>query len=131
MGLPAMLTDLLDRRTFVTVSTINQDGSPQSSVIWATYDTGTGEVVFSTVLGRRKTRNMERDPRVSICAFDPIDQYKYVEVRGVVTMTTEGGDALIERLSQHYLGRSYVESSPDNVRVVCRMAVTHSFVRGG
>jgi PPOX class probable F420-dependent enzyme len=130
MGLPAMLTDLLDRKVFTVLSTVNRDGSPQSSVIWAKYDTDADQVVFSTILGRRKTRNMERDPRVSLCAYDPANPYRYVEVRGTVSMTTEGGNELIEELSQHYQGKPYTESSPDNVRVVCRLTLTHTFARG-
>src|SRR6516165_7748940 len=77
--LPDLLRDLLDARAFAVLSTINPDGSPPSSVIWATYDGD--EVVFSTILGRRKTRNMERDPRVSLCVYDRADPYRYVEVR--------------------------------------------------
>ncbi len=113
---------LIDGNVFVTLSTINPDGGPQSSVIWVKRDGD--EVVFSTILGRRKTLNMERDPRVSLCFFDPANPYRYIEVRGTVTMTTEGGPELIEELSQRYDGRSFTESSPDNVRVVCRVTAT-------
>ena len=113
---------LIDGNVFVTLSTINPDGGPQSSVIWVKRDGD--EVVFSTILGRRKTLNMERDPRVSLCFFDPANPYRYIEVRGTVTMTTDGGPELIEELSQRYDGRSFTESSPDNVRVVCRVTAT-------
>ena len=119
----AMLTDLarelLDRNTFVVLSTLNPDGSPQSSVIWAKRDGDT--LVFSTILGRRKTRNMQRDPHVSACFYDPADPYRYVEIRGTVSMTTEGGPELIQELSRRYDGEPFTESSPDNVRVVCRL----------
>jgi len=118
----------LDRRTFVVVSTVNKDGSPQSSVIWATYDTDTGEVVFSTILGRRKTRNMERDPRVSICAYDPADPYYYFTVEGTVTLVEEGGDELIDELSHKYDGKPFTPT-PGATRVVCRLTpdrvITH------
>ena len=113
---------LIDGNVFVTLSTINPDGGPQSSVIWVKRDGD--EVVFSTILGRRKTLNMEPDPRVSLCFFDPANPYRYIEVRGTVTMTTDGGPELIEELSQRYDGRSFTESSPDNVRVVCRVTAT-------
>jgi PPOX class probable F420-dependent enzyme len=126
MELPALPRELLDKRAFVVLSTVNVDGSPQSSVIWATYEGD--EILFSTILGRRKTRNMQRDPRVSLCAYDPADPYTYVEVRGTVSMTTEGGDELIERLSQAYDGKPFREGHPDNVRVVCRVAATHVVV---
>jgi PPOX class probable F420-dependent enzyme len=107
MALPDLLTRLLDANTFVVLCTVNADGSPQSSVIWAKRD---GDViVFSTIRGRRKTRNMERDPRISLCLYDPADPYVYVEVRGAVTMTEEGGPELIEELSQRYDGTSFTE----------------------
>jgi PPOX class probable F420-dependent enzyme len=122
LPLPELATRLLDANVFVTVSTINPDGGPQSSVIWAKRD---GDViVFSTILGRRKTLNMQRDPRVSLCFFDPDNAYKYIEVRGTVTMTTDGGPELIEELSQRYDGRTFTEGNPDNVRVVCRVDAT-------
>ncbi len=127
MQLPPLLRQLLDRRAFAVLSTVNADGSPQSSVIWATH-TG-DEIVFSTILGRRKTRNMERDPRVSVCVYDPADPYRYVEVRGTVTMTTDGGDELIQQLSQAYDGKPFREPRPTNVRVVCRFSPARSVVR--
>jgi PPOX class probable F420-dependent enzyme len=127
MELPALAKELLDKRSFAVVSTINPDGAPQASVVWATYEGD--ELLFSTIRGRRKTRNMERDPRASLCMYDPDDPYRYVEVRGRVSMTTEGGDELIERLSQAYDGKPFREGSPDNVRVVCRVTPTKVVTR--
>ena len=121
--LPAELRDLLDARAFAVLSTVNADGSPQSSVIWATYEGD--DVIFSTILGRRKTLNMSRDPRVSLCVYDGANPYSYVEVRGTVSMTQEGGPELIEQLSQAYDGRTFTESNAANVRVVVRIAPTH------
>ena len=117
------LTDLakrlLDERTFAVVSTINPDGAPQSSVVWVKRDGD--EVVFSTIRGRRKTRNMERDPRVNVALYDPADPYRYVEIRGTVSLTEEGGPELIQELSRKYDGEPFTEGHPDNVRVVVRV----------
>jgi PPOX class probable F420-dependent enzyme len=118
---------LLDGPVFVVLGTVNPDGAPQSSVVWAKRDGD--EIVFSTIRGRRKARNMERDPRVSLCAYDPADPYVYVEVRGTVAMTEEGGDALIDELSRAYTGKPWSEASPDNVRVVCRVTPTRVVTR--
>ncbi len=127
-ALPDLVRDLLDTTTFVVLTTVNPDGGPQSSVIWVKRE---GDViVFSTILGRRKTRNMQRDPRMSICAYDPADPYRYFEARGRVSMTTEGGPELIQELSQKYDGKPFREGRPDNVRVVCRMAPERVIVRG-
>ncbi|MET7396407.1 PPOX class F420-dependent oxidoreductase [Dactylosporangium sp. NPDC005572] len=113
------LRALLDRKAFLVLGTVNPDGGPQSSVIWARYDGD--ELVFSTIRGRRKTRNMERDPRVSICVYDPANPYRYVEVRGTVTLTEEGGPELINELSLAYDGVPFTEKVPGVTRVVCRV----------
>ena len=125
-ALPELARTLLDANVFVVLTTINPDGGPQSSVIWAKRDGD--QVVFSTILGRRKTRNLQRDPRVSLCFYDPAEPYWYVELRGTVTMTQDGGPALIQELSQRYVGRPFTESSPSNVRVVCRLHLTKAIV---
>jgi PPOX class probable F420-dependent enzyme len=120
------LTDLakrlIDEPTFAVLSTINPDGAPQSSVVWVKRDGD--DVVFSTIRGRRKTRNMERDPRVTVTLYDPADPYRYVEVRGAVSLTEEGGPELIQELSQKYDGTPFTEGHPDNVRVVVRVTPT-------
>jgi PPOX class probable F420-dependent enzyme len=119
LPVPALLRELLDANAFAVIATINPDGAPQSSVIWAKVDGD--DVVFSTILSRRKTLNMQRDPRVSLCVYDPADPYRYVEVRGRVVMTKDGGPELIQELSQRYTGTPFEESDPANVRVVCRI----------
>ncbi|HEX4226970.1 MAG TPA: PPOX class F420-dependent oxidoreductase, partial [Pseudonocardiaceae bacterium] len=79
---------LLDGNNFPVVATINKDGSAQTSVLWAKRDGDT--MIFATVRGRLKERNMARDPRVSVSVFDTEDPYNYVEIRGRVEMTDEG-----------------------------------------
>ena len=125
--LPEAAKRLLDANSYWVLSTINPDGSPQSSVIWAKGDGE--EIAFSTILGRRKTKNMQRDPRVSLIAYDPADPERYVEVRGSVSMTQDGGRELIEELSLRYDGVPFREGKPDNVRVVCRVRATKVIVR--
>ena len=120
--LPALARELLDKHTFAVITTVNPDGSPQASVIWAKRDRD--EIVFSTIRGRRKTRNIQRDPRVSFVAYDPANPYRYVEVRGSVSMTEQGGDALIDELCRAYQGRPWPHR-PGEVRVVCRLPAGH------
>ena len=87
--LPDTARRLLNPPVFAVLTTVNADGGPQSSVVWLR--TEGDDLVFSTIRGRLKCRNMEREPRVSVCAYDPADPYTYVEVRGTVTMTEDGG----------------------------------------
>jgi PPOX class probable F420-dependent enzyme len=127
--LPDIAKKLLDSTTFAVISTINSDGSPQSSVIWVKRDGD--DILFATVRGRRKTRNMERDPRVSLVAYDPDNPYQYFEVRGTVTLTDEGGRELINDLSLKYRGGPYPVEPPDVVRVVCRLTPQRAYGHPG
>lgn len=127
-SLPKLVRELLDAPTFVVVTTLNPDGGPQSSVVWVMRDGD--EVVFSTVRGRRKARNMMRDPRVTICGFDPTNPYRYFEVRGLVSLSEEGGRALIDQLSNKYQGTDYQYDPPDAVRLICRVTATKVLAQG-
>jgi PPOX class probable F420-dependent enzyme len=126
--LPQQAKDLLDAANIVTVATINPDGSPQSSILWATYDGD--DLLLSTIVGRAKERNFRRDPRVSVLIHDKTNAYSYIEARGTVTLTTEGGPELINSLAQTYTGDRYTgDDGTDNVRVVVRVSVEHLVVR--
>jgi len=123
MGIP--LNDatfrLLDGKTYAVLATVNHDGSPQTSVIWVGRDGG--DVVFSTVEGRVKHRNMVRDPRVSISVIDSADPENYVELRGRVSMTPDVGRQLDTELSWKYDGKDPGADRPGAVRVVVRLVV--------
>ena len=124
--LPQDARELLDARVFAVLSTVSASGAPQSSVIWVKRDGA--DTLFSTIEGRLKTRNMQRNPRVSLCLYDPEDPYVYAEIRGEVTMTTEGGDALIDELSQAYDNKPW-KHRPNETRLVCRVAPTKVITR--
>ena len=117
---PATLR-LLDGRNYAVLATVNPDGSPQTSVVWVGRD-GT-DLLFSTVEGRVKHRNMARDSRVSVTIIDSADPENYVELRGRVTMTPDVGRRLDTQLSWKYDGRDPGEDRPGAVRVVVRMEV--------
>ncbi|MER7768071.1 PPOX class F420-dependent oxidoreductase [Kitasatospora sp. NPDC096140] len=111
---------LIDGKSFAVVSTIQPDGSPQSSVVWVKRDGD--DILFSTVEGRRKHLNLVRDPRVSILLNPADSPYEYLEARGEVTMTTEGGRDLIDELAAKYRGvDKYTWDGPDDVRVIVRL----------
>jgi PPOX class probable F420-dependent enzyme len=112
---------LLDGKNYAVLATINPDGSPQTSVLWVGRDGN--DLLFSTVAGRVKHRNMERDPRVSATVLDSADPENYVELRGQVSMTPDVDRALDTRLSWKYDGRDPGEDRPGAVRVVVRMVV--------
>ncbi|GFE15061.1 hypothetical protein Sgleb_31080 [Streptomyces glebosus] len=117
------LKKLLDTPVFVTVATVQPDGSPQVSPVWVKRDGD--DLLISTTVGRRKERNLRRDARVSV-VVQPFDApYTYAEVRGSASLSTEGGQELIDQLSQKYTGKPYAEFNPasadDAERVVVRI----------
>ena len=112
---------LLDGRHFAVLATINPDGGPQTSAMWLGRDGD--DVLFSTVAGRRKHRNLLRDPRASVTVLDSADPYNYVELRGSVTFAEDVGRAFDIGLSWSYDGKDPDEDPPDAVRLVGRIVV--------
>ncbi|MFE7134961.1 PPOX class F420-dependent oxidoreductase [Streptomyces sp. NPDC057638] len=117
------LKALLDTPVFVHIATIQPDGSPQVSPVWVKRDGD--DLLISTTVGRRKEKNLRRDPRVTV-VVQPFDApYTYAEIRGEVTLTTEGGQELIDDLSRKYTGKDYADFNPaaaeDAPRVVVRV----------
>ena len=112
---------LLAQPIFASLATIGPDGHPQVTVVWV--DVEGDAVVFNTAEGRKKHRNIEADPRVTIMAIDPENGYRYVELRGRARMTTAGGDEGIDALSQKYLGKPYPFRRDGEVRVQIEMDV--------
>jgi PPOX class probable F420-dependent enzyme len=112
---------ILDAPEFATIATLQPDGQPHLSVVWIERDGD--DVLISTVKGRQKFRNIERDPRVAVLVYPKDAPYSYVEIRGTAEMTEEGGRELIDRLARQYRGwdRYPADDGTDNVRVVVRI----------
>jgi PPOX class probable F420-dependent enzyme len=116
--------ELLDGRNYAVLATINPDGSPHTSAMWVGRDGD--DVVMSTVVGRRKQRNMARDPRISVTVIDSADAENYVELRGRVTMTPDTGLVVDNRLSWKYDGKDKDQDPPGTERVVVRLTVARA-----
>ncbi|MCR8574071.1 PPOX class F420-dependent oxidoreductase [Streptomyces sp. Isolate_219] len=117
------LKQLLDTPVFVTVTTVQPDGSPQASPVWVKRDGD--DLLISTTVGRRKEKNIRRDPRVSVVVQPSDAPYTYAEVRGTASLSTEGGQELIDELSRKYTGKLYADFNPagitDDESVVVRI----------
>ena len=130
MNLPEGLVSLLHQPSLCFLTTLMPDGAPQMTQTWVNTD---GErVVINTVQGFQKVKNVERDPRVTVCVTDPSSPHSYYEVRGrVVKVTTEGGAEHIEALAQRYLGAPYPWfGGRDQVRVILSIAADKIHGRG-
>ena len=112
---------LLDGRHYAVLATINPDGGPQTSAMWVGRDGD--DVLMSTVAGRRKHRNLEREPRASVTILDSDDPYNYVELRGTVTLSEDVGRAFDIGLSWKYDGTDPDPDRPGAVRLIIRLEV--------
>jgi PPOX class probable F420-dependent enzyme len=119
ISLSDAVRELVDGKNYATLATINADGSPQTSAMWVGRDGD--DLLFSTIAGRLKDRNMRRDPRVSVTIMDREDPENYTEIRGTATITEAGGRELDDRLSWKYDGKEAGEDVPGAVRVVVRV----------
>jgi PPOX class probable F420-dependent enzyme len=94
----------LDENAYVgTVTTLREDGSPHSTIVWV--DVEDGKVSFNTATGRAKPKHLERDPRTSLLVVDPNDTHKWVAVSGSAQVTEDGADAQIDKLAKKYIGK--------------------------
>ena len=117
MLIPDALRDLIATGPLVHLTTLNQDGSPQVTVVWVGLDGD--EFVSGHMRNLRKLRNVRRDPRVAISFLGPetnawgLREYAVVYGTGYVT---EGAAAdLLQRLARVYIGPDVV-FPPEQVR---------------
>jgi PPOX class probable F420-dependent enzyme len=102
------------------VTTLRDDGSPHSTVVWV--DREDGLVSFNTARGRAKERHIAHDPRVSLTVVDPQDPYRWVAVTGKAELVDEGADEQIDKLAKKYLGEDeYPWRDPAQRRVKVRI----------
>ena len=116
--LPDRLKGVLDSRAFAHLTTLDPDGSPQSSAMWIMRDGD--RIVFNTAEGRRKWRNLKADSRVSISISQIDDPYQNWSIQGkVLEMRTSDGVDVIDALARKYVDGvdKYPWLTPGMVRV--------------
>jgi PPOX class probable F420-dependent enzyme len=109
-GLPESTHRLFTEPKNVTIITLDPDGSPQASLVWAERDGD--ELLIGVEEKHRKTRNLQRDPRVTLVIQDdrisPRGLTQYVVLRGTAVLEGPGiptiYKALMDKQSARYLG---------------------------
>jgi PPOX class probable F420-dependent enzyme len=126
VALPASHLDLLTRPVCGVFTTLGPDGHPESSLVWVDHDGTCARI--NTTLERRKGRNLQADPRVSLLIVDPENTGRFLQVRGDVELVTAGAiehlAALTRRYTRHpaYYGHIYpLEQRARETRVICRI----------
>ena len=108
--------ELLDSKNHAVVSTLNENGSIHSTVVWANVEDGV--VAVNSAVGRKWPTNLERDPRITVTVYDESNPYEYVEIRGTASGTLDDADGHIDRLAKKYLDAdSYPFRQPGEQRI--------------
>ena len=96
----------LSEPNFGFLADLMEDGWPHVSPVWV--DVQGDVVLVNTAAGRRKERNVRRDPRVAHSVAEADDPYSRVDIRGRVVGFTHGERAVehINELHRRYRPRS-------------------------
>lgn len=121
--IPDTYLDLIndESKALCSLATVMRDGSPQLTPVW--FNSDGIHILINSAKGRVKDRNMRRNPKVAIMIIDPMDPYRYIQIRGkVVEITTEGARQHINALSKKYTGRDIFTGGPsDEIRVTYKI----------
>lgn len=104
--IPADLADLLTTDRIGHVSSIRDDGSIATHLMWIDFD---GEYVLtSSPVGSQKGDNWRANPNASVSVVDDDDDWRALVVRGrVVAIRPDDNLEFIDRMSFRYLGVPY------------------------
>jgi PPOX class probable F420-dependent enzyme len=97
---------LLESSALVHMVTLDPDGSPQVTIVWAGLDGD--EIVSAHLFANRKVRNVQRDPRVTLSiegtGLSDRGLKEYLVVHGQARIEDGGAAELLQRLAHVYLG---------------------------
>jgi PPOX class probable F420-dependent enzyme len=105
-SVPDSARELLLSNKLAHLATVNPDGSPQVSIVWAGLD---GDDIVLAHMGHgQKIRNLRRDPRVAISVegdvIQPPGLQQYLLIYGTARITEGGAPELLQELAHTYLG---------------------------
>ena len=127
MTLPDTAKELVRNGALGHLVTINADGSPQVSCVWARV--GEDELETAHLFLQKKLENVRRDPRVAVSfegtEIHPPGLKEYLVVHGTATLEEGGAAELLQELAHVHLGPDVkfppMDDPPPGVRM--RIAV--------
>lgn len=129
MPIDDALKQLASGPNFAMLTTLFEDGSPQTQIMWV--DADDEHVLINTEKHRAKFDNVTRDPRVAVTIWEADNPYAYTEVRGRVVEVVDGPEARehIDHLAEVYMGKPY-PNPVQSERVVLKIAPDRVHHRG-
>ena len=95
------------------VATVRRDGRPHVAPVW--FDLDGDDVLFTTWHTTVKARDLQRDPRVSLCVDDERPPFSYVLIEGTARLSDEldAVHAWATRIAGRYMGRMRAKAFGD------------------
>jgi PPOX class probable F420-dependent enzyme len=106
MAIPETARKVIDSGRLAHYVTLNRDGSPQVSIVWA--GTDGDEIVMAHFAEYQKVKNVRREPRVSV-SFETENVNaqgltEYLVVHGTARVEEGGAAELLQKLAYIYIG---------------------------
>ncbi len=115
---PLEVARFAEQPLLAILSTVNRDGSPQSTPVWYMYDQGRFKV---TSRGDRvKVRNIRGDPRVSLVVIDTAANGDPLLVRGTAVVVETDGDDFTYTMARRYEGRKRGDREAERLIEIAR-----------
>jgi PPOX class probable F420-dependent enzyme len=111
------LRALLEGPNVAHLASLRKDGSPASHPVWIGFD---GQhILICTGPTTAKTRNVERDPRVTLSVLNHDNPYEEAMIRGtVVEVRNDDQLADMDPISIVYTGKPFPYRDPPRVTLV-------------
>ena len=120
--------DLFTKPLVATCITIMPDGQPHGTIIWCRLN-GT-HIQFGLLNDTQKYTNLQANPLVSLVIVDTNEPYRYIEVRGTVTMSSENASEIIMDIARKYHRPDFdIEPGKDR-RVIATLTPTKVIPHG-
>jgi PPOX class probable F420-dependent enzyme len=119
------ILDILDAPHLAVLATSNPDGAPQTSVIFVTREGD--DILFSTIKGRRKTLNMQRDQRVNLLLHSS-SLGTYATVAGTVAFTDDPDAAFHQVMYDIHMDGATPPPEPGAERLIVRITPTKIYI---
>ncbi|WP_173924378.1 PPOX class F420-dependent oxidoreductase [Agromyces sp. Marseille-P2726] len=115
---------ILSAPVFGHLATMRRHGAIQVNPMWFEFDEASGTIRFTHTSKRRKFKNLQDDPRMTLEALDPENPLRYVEVRGrLVEVIPDPEGAFYVHLGRRY-GNAEQQAPADKAdRVILVMQI--------
>ena len=120
------LTEFCKKPLLAVLSTTSPSGDPQATAIWYEFD---GQDFLTTAFDdRAKTKNIRRNPHVSLCVTDPEAHDGPLMAKCTARIESEGVEEATRRMARKYFNADEAKQRADQLlrrdRIVIRMTPT-------